>query len=112
MVSSETRVLIDGMPKEKLLEEINKQTRSRFQRDNYAYLKTRLELIDKQEESNLQGQQLALAQDANRIAVKANQIACVSNVTSSKAYRMSVFSVVVAIVAVLIALLSQCTTKP
>lgn len=112
MVSPEARTLIDSMSQEELLEEIHRRQRSSFQGDNYAYLKTRFDLLNNQEETNRQEQKMDLAKDANRIAADANSIASEANRTSTKAYRMSVFSVVVAIVAALIALLPQCTTKP
>ena len=73
MVSNETRQLIDNMSREELLGEINRQNRSRFQGDNYAYLKTRLAVLDAQDEAQHKQQALELAVAANRIAVDANR---------------------------------------
>lgn len=73
MVSQEAHALIDPMTREELLEEINRQNRSRFQGDNYAYLKTRLAVLDEEEKARHDEQLLKLAEDANRISGEANE---------------------------------------
>ena len=49
VVSDDTRKTIDALSKEELRQEINKKSRSRFQRDKYAYLRTRLASLEEQE---------------------------------------------------------------
>lgn len=107
MLSDNSRQTIDALPREELLVEINKGSRSRFQGDNFAYLKMRLALLEKQEHDAHMEQQLGLDARANQIANEANEIAREANTSSSRAYRISVLSVIVAIVAVFIALLSH-----
>jgi len=107
MLSDHSRQTIDALPREELLVEINKGSRSRFQGDSFAYLKTRQALLEKHDHDKHIEQQLSIDASANQIANEANEIARNANTTSSKAYRMSLFSVVVAIVAALIALLSR-----
>jgi hypothetical protein len=111
MLSNQSQQTIDALSRNELLVEINKASRSRFQGDNFAYLKTRFALLEKQEQDDHMAQQLSLDVRANQIANEANEIARESNTTSSKAYRISVFSVITALVAILIALLPQCS-KP
>lgn len=112
MLTNESKETINALTHEDLIEEINKGNRSRFQGDNFAYLKTRLVLLEKQKNERHAQQQLSLDAESNQIAKEANELAREANGTSKSAYRMSVLSVVVAIVAALIALLPQCTTKP
>lgn len=112
MVSDETRQLIDNMPREELLGEIHRQNRSRFQGDNYAYLKTRLTVLDAQNEAQDKQHALELIKEANRLAGEANVISSNASSTAKQSYRMSALAVVVALVSAVIALISQCTTKP
>lgn len=111
MVSDSARQIIDGMSRDELITEINQQNRSRFQGDNYAYLKTRLGVVDDAQRAQNREQDLNLSEDANRISREANEIAKGAFSTARNAYRMSTLAVVVAIVSVLVAIISQCT-KP
>jgi len=112
MVSQEARALIDRMTQEELLEEFNRQNRSRFQGDNYAYLKTRLSILEEEEEKNHHERLIKLAEDANRISGESNEIARGASSTANKAYRLAALSVVVALLSVLVATLSQCSIEP
>src|ERR1041385_456469 len=47
MISDEARKTIDGLSWEELVNEINRANRSRFQGDSYAYLKTRLYVLER-----------------------------------------------------------------
>lgn len=105
MISDETKKVIDALSMEDLLHEVMKDNRSRFQGENHDYLLTRLALIKKTEEDSHKEKQLTLSQEANDIAKAAN-------VTSSIAYRMSAFSVIVAVVALLLTVLRQCSHAP
>jgi hypothetical protein len=82
-----------------------RDNRSRFQGDSHDYLLTRLALLKQRAADEYQAKQLNLAQEANDIAKSANA-------TSAKAYRMAVFSVLVAVVALLATVLQQCTHAP
>ncbi|MCX7151371.1 MAG: hypothetical protein NT115_02305 [Proteobacteria bacterium] len=112
MLSVETRNAIDALSKEDLVQEIHKENRSRFQGDNYAYLKTRFALLMEQERAEQSAKELRLNADANEVAKEENEIVRESNAISGKAYRMAAFSVVVAVIAAIIALLPQCSVKP
>ena len=94
MISDSAKQMIDGLSLEELLHEVMRENRSRFQGDNYDYLVTRLAVVKQCASDEYQGKQLDLAQEANKIAKAANA-------TSSMAYRMAAFSVMVAIVALI-----------
>jgi hypothetical protein len=111
MVSDNARQIIDGMSRDELIGEINRENRSRFQGDNYAYLKTRLALIDEQRRAENQEQQFRLSEDANRIAREANEISHGASSIAGKAFRISTLAAVVAVVSVVVTVISQCT-KP
>lgn len=49
VISDETKTTIDALTKDELRQEINRKNQSRFQRDNYAYLQTRLAALEEQE---------------------------------------------------------------
>lgn len=79
MVSDETKAAIDALPKDKLRHEINLKNRSRFQRDNYAYLQTRLASLEENErtteraeEKALQGKELFLKTVSTWVAIAAS----------------------------------------
>ncbi|HEV8363879.1 MAG TPA: hypothetical protein VGQ52_10205 [Gemmatimonadaceae bacterium] len=102
------------MPREDLVNEINRANRSRFQGDSYAYLKTRLAVLDEEAERQHQEKHIEVAEEGNRIAVDANVLAGEANAiareasaTAKKAYWISGAS----LVAALLALLVQCTGK-
>lgn len=102
MISDEARQTIDALSFEELLQEVMKERSSRFQGEKYDYLLARFALMKKREEDAHKERQLSLAQEANDIAKAANA-------TSAVAYRMSAFSVIVAIVALLSTVLQQCS---
>jgi hypothetical protein len=109
MISDDARRTIDSLSREELVSEINRQHRSRFQGDKYAYLKTRLALIDEGQRVEGEKRQLSLAEEANRIARDSNDIARDAASTSGKAYRMSALAVIVALLAIAISVIPQCT---
>jgi|CXWL01.1.fsa_nt_gi hypothetical protein len=111
MVSDETQQLINNMSREELLDEINKENRSRFQGENYSYLKTRFAILETQDETQHKQRALELAVAANRLAAEANEISSSASTTAKQSYRMSALAVVVALASAFIALASQCTTK-
>jgi hypothetical protein len=102
MISDDARRTIDNLSREELVNEINRQNRSRFQCDNHAYLKTRLAVIDEKQRVQGEERQLSLAEEANRIATEANHIAKGAAATSGKAYHMSVLAVLAALLAVVV----------
>ena len=75
MLKEKTKKTIDAMSKEDLRNEINKKNRSRFRGENYAYLQTRLEtleeqeqLVQRQEDTSHKEEELSLAREANLIS--------------------------------------------
>ena len=97
MISDATRAEIDHMSRQDLLLEVNKGRESRFQRENFAYLRTRLESLDKGAEDAFQGAQIAHASDSNSIARESNR-------TAKLALIVSIVSAVVALLALLLSL--------
>ena len=97
MISDTARAEIDRMSRDDLLLEANKGRASRFQRENFAYLQTRLTSLDKKDEEIYQGTQNANASESNAIARDSNKIA-------KWALFASLVSAVVAIVALVISL--------
>ena len=80
MLSEDAKRTIDALPKDELVQEINKNNRSRFQGDNYAYLQTRLAAIEqqnqqaiRQEDVTHKNEELSLAREANQLNQKANK---------------------------------------
>ena len=110
MLSEDSKKTIDALTKEDLLYEVNRGGRSRFQRENFDYVKTRLALLEQQRHDHDLKEQLGLNAEANQIAKKANELSDEANTTSKKAYRMSAISTVVAVVALFVALVPQCTS--
>jgi hypothetical protein len=102
MISDDAKQTIDALSFEELLHEVMRDNNARFQGEKYDYLLARFALMKKREEDEHKEKQLSLAQEANDIAKAANA-------TSSVAYRMSAFSVIVAIVALLTTVLQQCS---
>jgi hypothetical protein len=107
----EARRTIDSLSREELTQEIHKEHRSRFQGANYAYLKTRLALLERQERTEQEQHALRFDAEANELGREANKITQDANAIAAKAYRMAIFSVVVAIITALIALLPQWGVK-
>jgi hypothetical protein len=105
VISDSSKQTIDALSLEELLHESVRGNRSRFQGDNYDYLLTQLAIVKQRAAEEFQARQLGLAQEANEIAKSANA-------TSSKAYRMAAFSVLVAVVALLATVLQQFTHAP
>ena len=89
-MSGESRAVVDGLSKEEFILEVNEGSRSRFQGDTFACLKTRLDRLKDQERSSDNERELEIDSEANRIARAANDIAERANQTSTKAYRMAV----------------------
>lgn len=105
MISDDAKQTIDALSTEELLQEVMQEKGSRFQGEKYDYLLARLAIVKRREADEHNEKQLHLAQEANDIAKAANA-------TSSVAYRMSAFSVVVAILALLTTVLQQCSHAP
>jgi len=97
MLSEEAKKEIDALSKEELRQEINKKNRSRFQRDNYAYLETRLETLEQQDQEEKRQQDVDQKQEELSLAWEANQL-------SHKANNLSKIAIGVSIIAALIAL--------
>lgn len=71
---------IDKMTREELSFEINKGPRSIFQGDTFAYLKSRIELLDKEAESAFQKKSIEAAEGANRNQLKWVKIGLITSV--------------------------------
>lgn len=108
MISNSAQAEIDKMSREELTLELNKGSRSRFQRDNFAYLQARLSELEQREEADYSKAQLSLAEKANVIARESNELSRTANATSEKAHRMATISTLVALLAVIVAALAQC----
>ncbi len=81
MVSDEAKRTIDALSNDELKLEINKRNRSSFQGDNYAYLETRLAIVEqekqaehRQQDTAYKEEELTLAKEANQISHKANRL--------------------------------------
>lgn len=79
MVTDVSKAAIDALSKDELRHEINLKNRSRFQRDNYAYLQTRLAALEEQEkrteraeEKALKGKELFLKTVSTWVAIAAS----------------------------------------
>ena len=107
-VSEETKALIDRMSRSELALEINKGRRSIFQDDNFAYLRTRQQELDRQAVEDGENKQDELSREANAIAREANDLSRVANRTSDKAIRISVLAAFIALLAIVVTLFSQC----
>lgn len=105
MLSEESKRAIDSLSFEEMLQEVVKGRSSRFQGEKHDYLVARYALLQKQEKDEQKQRELELGTEANEIAKAANK-------TSSKAYQMSVFSVIIAVLALTVAVLKQCSGAP
>jgi hypothetical protein len=97
MVSDEAKRTIDALSNDELKLEINKRNRSRFQGDNYAYLETRLSIVEQGKQAEHRQQDIAYKEEELTLAKEANQI-------SHKANRLSKIAISISITAALIAL--------
>lgn len=59
MISDDVKKTTDALPVEELQQEINKGRQSRFQREKYAYLKTRLAYLTKQKDNEVRQEDVA-----------------------------------------------------
>lgn len=100
MVSEQAKTAIDGLSKDELRVEVNKAYRSRFQGDNYAYARGRLEQLEEEQEAKYVQAQLDVAAEANKIAKEAIGVA-------NRSWRMAALSALVAIVAIVVAMCSK-----
>ena len=105
MLSEDSKRAIDSLSFEELLEELVKGKSSRFQEEKREYLVTRYLLLQKRQNDEYKKRELDIAIEANDIAQAANE-------TSSKAYRISVFSVLIALLALSVAVFKQCASAP
>ena len=105
MISPEAKATIDALSRDELRVEVEKGHRSRFQRDNYGYVKSRLAQLDEAQANQQINREHALLEEANRIARKANARVSFAN-------RVAVVSLIVAIVSVLVAILTWRSSAP
>jgi hypothetical protein len=101
-VSERTREIVDSMSMPELLIEFHKQNQSKFQNEGFAYLKTRIDLLNAQEEGKHKQQTIQIAQEANSIAENANMISQESLETAKKSLARSTISAWIAVVALVI----------
>ncbi len=112
MLSEDAKKTIDALPKDELVQEINKKNRSRFQGDKYAYLQTRLATIEqqgqqaiRQEDVTHKNEELSLAREANQLSHKANKF-------SKIAIAVSVIAALIALGALIVDVLSNGKSAP
>ncbi|HAT1796907.1 TPA: hypothetical protein JBL19_09715 [Legionella pneumophila] len=97
MISDNDKKTIDDLPKEELLEEINKRNLSRFQGKKYAYLKTRLAFLTQQENNEVRQEDVAYKKEELALAREANQLSHKANNLSKTAIWVSVLAVLIAL---------------
>jgi phage host-nuclease inhibitor protein Gam len=107
MVSENAKRKIDELSKEDLRLEVEKGTRSSFQRDSFAYAKARLKKLEEEGQNAQQQAQLDIAADANEIAKEANVIALDAVTVAKNAWRIAVFSVIVALLSITVTMCSR-----
>ena len=107
MMSEGTKRAIDELSKDDLRLEVEKRRLSRYQGENFAYAQTRLKQLEEDDQTAQHQAQLAVAADANEIARAANEIAIEAISVAKKAWRAAIFSVVVALLAILVAMYSK-----
>ena len=96
-LSDDSKKVIDSLTKEELIQEINKKNRSQFQGDKYAYLKTRLEVIEHQELQQQRQEDVAHKTKELTLAREANALSHSSNKLSKVAIAISIVAVLVAL---------------
>lgn len=97
MLSVNAKKTIDALSVEELQQEINKENKSRFQGEKYAYLKTRLASLTQQEHNQLRQEDVTNKKEELSLGKEANQL-------SHKANKLSKISIWVSVLAALIAL--------
>ena len=107
MLSEKSKSTIDALSKEELGIEVQKAHLSRFQGEKFAYVKSRLGQIEDSETIEKHKAEIDLALEANEISRDANKLAESANNTSNRAWRASLLSVVVAIVAIIVSMCGQ-----
>jgi CHASE3 domain sensor protein len=112
MISPEARATIDALSRDDLRLEIEKGHRSRFQRDNYAYAKSRLVQLEEADERGNTDREHTLMEEANRIAQDANRIAVAANRRAITANWIAIVSAVIAIVAVIVSVVFEKSSAP
>jgi len=112
MISPDAKAAIDALSPDELRMEIEKGHRSRFQRDNYAYAKSRLAHLEGADAAGNMEREHGLMEEANRIAQDANRIAAAANRRATTANLISIASVVVALIAVVISVVYAKASAP
>ena len=98
MTSPEAKTAIDALSRNELRVEVEKGHRSRFQRDNHAYAKSRLAELDEAEANRHVDREHELMEEANRIAREANRRAIRSNWIAIASVIVAVASAVITVV--------------
>ncbi len=101
MLSDEAKRAIDALSIDELQLEINKNNRSRFQGDNYAYLKTRLVIAEQKKQAEHRQQDIAHKEEELTLAMEANQISHKANTFSKIAISTSIIAALIALAALL-----------
>lgn len=104
-LSDSAKSAIDRMGREELLLEEAKGRASRFQGENFAYLKSKLQALELEDAAARHAQSTASAEQSNSIAAEGNQIAREANDYSRRALRIAILSAVISLVAIVTALL-------
>ena len=99
MVSAETKKAIDALSRNELRPEIEKRNRSRFQGDNFSYVKARHAELEEKDRGQAREQDLAHKEEELSLAKEANE-------TSKNANRLSKIAIWAAVVSALIALVA------
>ncbi len=97
MLSDDTKKIIDALSKDELQQEINKGNRSRFQRDNFAYLNTCLAAIEQQEQNEIRQEDVGHKREEISLAREANQLSHKANNLSKIAIAISILAAVTAL---------------
>ncbi|HHT9911573.1 TPA: hypothetical protein ACT9LC_002781 [Legionella pneumophila] len=97
MISDNDRKTIDHLTKEELLEEVNKGNLSRFQREKYAYLQTRLACLTQQENNEVRQEEVVHKKEELALAREANQLSHKANTLSKTAIWVSALAVLIAL---------------
>ncbi|WP_143752169.1 hypothetical protein [Marinobacter profundi] len=98
-LSPEAKAKIDSLSRAELQNEVNLGNQSRFQREKFAYLKSRLDQIEQEELDSQKETENAHSQTKIQLAADANAISRTAN-------RLSVLAVIVSLVSLLIAVVA------
>ena len=112
MLSEDTKKTIDALPKDELVQEINKKNRSRFQGDKYAHLQTRLAGIEQQEQQEQRQEDVTHKKEELSLASEANQLSQKANKLSRIAIAVSIIAALIAIGALIIDVWSNGNSTP